>query len=652
MLFLNPFLLFGLPLIALPLIIHLINRQRHRTIPWGAMMFLLDAKRLQKNMAKLRYWLIMAMRMLAIAGLVFAASRPLSTGWLGSAVGSKADTVILILDRSPSMEQTDPLTNRTKRESALGKIADLLEKTGEGKRVVLIENSNYAAEEIDATMLEQLPAVTPLAAEADIPRMLQVAEEYLVTNEVGQADIWIASDLRTNDWRKEDGRWSAIRDGFSELDGVRFHLLTYGDQDEENLSISVRNVRKRQIGRTNELVLDVTVRRQGEDETPRTLPVEFVVNGARSVLEIELLKHEFTLQGHVIPIDAAVESGWGRVEIPGDANPADNMFYFVFADESPRHVTIVSDDKEASSPMRIAAAASPDPALAFTAESLTSARVGEIDWEKTTLLIWHAQLPSGTLAQQLTGFLNQRKPVLFFPPAEPGGNQMLGLEWGAWQEVNEAQPLGVGSWDNETGLLAKSQSGNALPLGKQRTFQYCQLKGVGRSLARLTNGDALLLRADDDAPAYFYTTLPRSNASTLAKDGVALYVMLQRAIETGAMQQGNARQLEAGLVEGTVTTDWKLLTTLPEHVVSSDRPFHAGGYQSGDEQWVAVNRPASEDGGKVLSDASLDELFVGLDYHQISDDAGTSSPLANEIWRVFLALMALALIFEAALCLG
>ena len=68
---------------------------------------------------------------------------------------------------------------------------------------------------------------------------------------------------------------------------------------------------------------------------------------------------------------------------------------------------------------------------------------------------------------------SQRKPILFFPPAEPGGDQMLGLEWGAWQEVNETQPLGVGSWDNETGLLAKSQSGNALPLGKQRNFQYC-----------------------------------------------------------------------------------------------------------------------------------------------------------------------------------
>ena len=96
--FLQPVLLAGLPLISLPILIHLINRQRHRTIPWGAMMFLLDAKRLTRGMARLRYWLIMAMRMLAVGTLIFAVARPLSSGWIGLAVGGQPDTTILLLD--------------------------------------------------------------------------------------------------------------------------------------------------------------------------------------------------------------------------------------------------------------------------------------------------------------------------------------------------------------------------------------------------------------------------------------------------------------------------------------------------------------------------------------------------------------------------
>lgn len=641
-----------MPLVALPILIHLINRQRHRTIPWGAMIFLLDAKRLQRSMAKLRYWLIMAMRMLAIAGLVFAASRPLSSGWLGTAVGSKADTVMLLIDRSPSMEQQDSLTGKSKRETALSKLADLLEKTGEGKRAVLIENTKVTAEEISANQLTQLPDVIGTDVEADVPRMLQCALEYLVNNEVGQADIWIASDLRKNDWRADDGRWSTLRDGFSELDGVRFHLLTYSQASEDNMSISVSNVRKRQLSDSNELVLDVTVRREGEDQAARNVPIEFVVNGARSVLEVEVAKDEFTLQGHVIPIDASVDAGWGRVGIPGDSNPADNSYFFVFANESVRHITIVSDDEDTFTPLRIAAAASPDPAIEFQAHLLSESRVGEIDWEQTTLLLWNAAIPDGTVADQIGSFLARGRPVVFLPPTEPSGNTIAGIGWGEWSVAKTNEPVGIGSWDNDSDLLARTQSGNALPVGKQKITRYCTLKGVGKSLARLTTGDPLLLRADGNIPAYFVATVPRADSSSLARDGVVLYVMIQRAIELGAKQQGSARQVDAGVVDPTPAASWGLLTSLSEDVASSERAFHAACYESGGDQRTAVNRPLSEDMASLVDDVSLSRMFSGLDYHKISDQVGAGSALANEVWRVFLALMAVALIVEAALCLG
>ena len=45
MTFLQPYLLWGLPLVLVPVIIHLINRLRHKPQPWAAMMFLLQATR-------------------------------------------------------------------------------------------------------------------------------------------------------------------------------------------------------------------------------------------------------------------------------------------------------------------------------------------------------------------------------------------------------------------------------------------------------------------------------------------------------------------------------------------------------------------------------------------------------------------------------
>ena len=80
--FLNPLILAALPLMALPILIHLINQHRHRTVQWAAMMFLVSAKRMHKGMARLRYLLIMLMRIAAIGAMIFAFSRPLASGWI------------------------------------------------------------------------------------------------------------------------------------------------------------------------------------------------------------------------------------------------------------------------------------------------------------------------------------------------------------------------------------------------------------------------------------------------------------------------------------------------------------------------------------------------------------------------------------------
>ena len=77
--FLQPWLLVGLPLIALPIIIHLINQLRFQTVHWGAMMFLFNARRMSRGYSRIRQWLILLFRTLAVAGLVLAISRPLAS---------------------------------------------------------------------------------------------------------------------------------------------------------------------------------------------------------------------------------------------------------------------------------------------------------------------------------------------------------------------------------------------------------------------------------------------------------------------------------------------------------------------------------------------------------------------------------------------
>src|SRR5690242_5890711 len=113
--FLQPILLAALPLVALPIIIHLINQRRYQSIRWAAMIFLLAANRMSRGYARLRQWLIMAFRMMAIAALVFVISRPLSGSWLGLTAGSRPDTTFILFDRSPSMQQSGAGIGGSKR---------------------------------------------------------------------------------------------------------------------------------------------------------------------------------------------------------------------------------------------------------------------------------------------------------------------------------------------------------------------------------------------------------------------------------------------------------------------------------------------------------------------------------------------------------
>src|SRR3954454_4850522 len=154
--FLQPMLLAALPLMALPIIIHLINQRRYQTVRWAAMMFLLAANRMSRGYARIRQGLVMAMRMAAIAGLIFAISRPMAGGWLGLAGGGKADTTIVLIDRSPSMQQTGTSGRGSKLESGLAQLSRTLATLGSA-RWVLIDSTTNRPRELDA--IEELPRV-------------------------------------------------------------------------------------------------------------------------------------------------------------------------------------------------------------------------------------------------------------------------------------------------------------------------------------------------------------------------------------------------------------------------------------------------------------------------------------------------------------
>src|SRR5262245_41058849 len=124
MTFLSAVFLWGLPLVAAPVVIHLLHRRQQKIIRWGAMQFLRVSQKRQRKISRIDDWWLMLLRTAALMALVFALARPmLKAAWLGS--GPRRD-VILVLDVSMSMgRMTEDVTPFDRLH---GHVAEILTK--------------------------------------------------------------------------------------------------------------------------------------------------------------------------------------------------------------------------------------------------------------------------------------------------------------------------------------------------------------------------------------------------------------------------------------------------------------------------------------------------------------------------------------------
>ncbi|MBW6460335.1 MAG: BatA domain-containing protein [Bacteroidales bacterium] len=102
--FLFPYVLWGLLAISVPVIIHLFNFKRFRKVYFTNVRFLEELKQKTKRQSQLRHLLVMLLRMLAIASLVFAFAQPYLPGEDAAMQPDAVNKVSIYIDNSFSME--------------------------------------------------------------------------------------------------------------------------------------------------------------------------------------------------------------------------------------------------------------------------------------------------------------------------------------------------------------------------------------------------------------------------------------------------------------------------------------------------------------------------------------------------------------------
>jgi hypothetical protein len=222
--FLAPALLLGLAALAIPPIVHLLNRRRFDQVDWAAMQFLQTSERTRKKIF-LEQILLMLLRMGLILILVLGVASPwVRLPWLARIAPPPSRDVVIVLDGSFSMGyQKD---GRSAHDAAREWAAEFLGQLGPGDSVAVL-HARQQPVPLVGHLSADLDQARAAVADAPKPRggvnvAAAVREAILLLKAGGKAqrDIVILTDGQRHGWADPRAleRWELLAGGTPEGD--------------------------------------------------------------------------------------------------------------------------------------------------------------------------------------------------------------------------------------------------------------------------------------------------------------------------------------------------------------------------------------------------------------------------------------------------
>lgn len=664
MTFLQPLIFYGLPVVLLPVLIHLLNRLRYKTVKWAAVMFLISATRSSIRHARLRHYLVLAVRCLAILAFLLAIARPLVGGWLGMAAAGSPDTIIILLDRSASMEATDPRRLVSKRADAVKLFADASKQIRGAAKFVVIENALRTPQEIgDLSVLGELSISAPTDTAADLPAMFRAALDYIVRSKCGRTEIWAASDLQKNNWRPESAEWQTLAAQYSSLpQKVNVRILALCDTYGHNIALSLHDVKRRGAADRQQLSLGFDLAKSSPQK--ESFPIVITLDGVRSQSDVVMDSGEllFTRKFDIAP--GRKTGGWGKAELPSDENLRDNALCFTYGISTHLRAAVVSDNAVAG--RYLLAAAAPAPArMNHSCDLLAPDRTEKINWQELSLLIWQAPVHGAKTILTIREFVENGGQAVFFSPAKQDVPGPFGMNWGKVETAVKDAPFRIAAWEENEGPVAKTEGGQNLPLAKisiQRRQDIVSKKvEAGQSMepessvsewhayASYADGKPFLLgRHAGNGTFYICTSLPGEGWSTLG-EGTPLVVMIQRMLADGGERFSRAVNANCGEWRSLVE---KEVWTAADSADPKDYRWQAGVYECGNQR-VALNVPARENNPDLAEKKDVEHLLGDVKIQVLQEFGKRDRDVTqSEIWRIFLFLCLAWLMAESGLLMS
>jgi hypothetical protein len=486
--FLAPLFLAGLAALAVPVLIHLIQRERKNVVQFPSLMFVRRIPYSSIRRRRIHNWALLMLRLAAIALIVAAFARPFfRSATLAAATGGARDIVVL-LDRSYSMGHGDQWA-RAKR-AAIDAVASMTD----GDRAALVLFAAAAEIAVQPTndrgrLESEINATSLSAAGTRLGPALKLAGSLLSASNLPRREVVLISDFQRSAWTPGDG--------LRLPSGTTVTPVTVAAQDTRNVAVSPVSIQRDSVSGQDRITVTANLLNRS-DQTIGSLPVSLELDGRVAQTATVTMAPFAAASAAFPPVILTAANTRGTVRIGDDALAEDNAFHFVLSPPRPVPAIVVngtrpSRDQSLYLTRALAIGESPK----FDVSTRTMDDLTDDVLSRTRLVISNDASPSEAVAARLGRFV------------ESGGGLLVAFgSQAAWPAsaatfLPATPATSVDRSRGTAGALGGLEFGHSVfePFRAPRSGDFSAARFYGYRTVTAAKDAQVLARFDDGAPA-------------------------------------------------------------------------------------------------------------------------------------------------------
>lgn len=359
--FVNPVMLGGAALAGIPILLHLIMRQKPQHLEFPALRFIRRRKEANRRRMRLRHLLLLLLRVLAICLVALAFARPSIKSSGGIANQEMPVAAALVFETSPRMQYQHQ--NRSRLEQAQEIAEGLLPQLPADSEVAVFESTPGAAVfQVDIAAAKQRVerldiSWTGRPLESSILDALALLEQ----SDLQRKEIYIFTDLSRREWNVDNA--AELTRMLESMDDVGIYLVDVSIDRPQNYALSELRLSSETLPKRGTLRIESSVNRSG-DAGGRNVELFVGPLGSEPVkrgqAEIEVTADGSQPVGFPLGgLDEGVHQGYVRM-VGQDGLAFDDVRYFTVDVRQPWRVLVAAGAPAEQSALLLTQALSPE----------------------------------------------------------------------------------------------------------------------------------------------------------------------------------------------------------------------------------------------------------------------------------------------------